>query len=89
MSFRPHMQPRLRLSYPCEWPYVVIGPSEEELRDAVRNIIRDRTHTVNLSHTSANGRYVSLKVMVVVHSDEDRVAIFRALHEHPATRVVI
>ena len=83
------MQPRLKLSYPCEWPYVVIGRSEEELRDAIRQIVSHRTHTITFSHASLSGRYVSLKVLVVVHSDEDRIGIFQAFHEHPATNVVI
>ncbi len=83
------MQPRLKLSYPCEWPYVIIGRSEMELRAAVREIVQHRTHTVTLSHMSAHGRYISLKVMVVVHNDDDRVGIYRALNDHPATKVVI
>ncbi len=83
------MQPRLKLSYPCEWPYVVIGRSELELRAAVREIVQERTHTVTLSNTSAHGRYISLKVLVVVHNDDDRVGIYHALNKHPATTVVI
>lgn len=85
----PEMQPRLELTYPCEWPYVVIGPDESDLRHAIADIVQDRTHTVTHSHTSSNGRYVSLKILVVVHTEEDRVGIYRALHGHPATKVVI
>ncbi|MER3524264.1 MAG: DUF493 domain-containing protein [Ignavibacteria bacterium] len=83
------MQPRLKLTYPCEWPYVIIGRSEDELRAAVHEIVQNRSHTVNLSHMSAQGRYISLKVLVVVHSDDDRIGIYRALNDHPATKVVI
>ncbi len=83
------LPPRLELSYPCEWPYVVIGPVEADLRSAVHDIVQNRTHTVTVSNTSAQGKYVSLKVLVVVRSDEDRVGIFEALKNHPATKVVI
>lgn len=89
MSSYSGMRPRLKLSYPCEWPYVIIGRSENELRDAIRQIVYNRTHTVTFSHASAHGRYVSLKVLVVVHSDDDRIGIYHAFHEHPATNVVL
>ncbi len=83
------LPPRLELSYPCEWPYVIIGLEEADLRSAVQDIVQNRTHTVAVSNTSARGKYVSLKVLVVVLSDEDRVGIFEALKNHPATKVVI
>ena len=82
-------QPQLKLTYPCEWPYVVIGPDESELRLAVAGIVQHRTHTIRHSHTSARGKYISLKILVVVQSNEDRIGIYSALNEHPATKVVI
>ena len=83
------MQRRLQLSYPCEWTYLVIGPDETDLRLAIHQIVQDRTHTVALSNTSASGKYVSLKVLVVVYNDEERTGIYYALNDHPATKVVI
>ena len=82
-------KPTLELTYPCEWPYVVIGADEGELRSAIKIIVQNRTHTITLSNTSAQGKYTSLKVLVVVRSDEDRVGIFEAFKDHPATKVVI
>ena len=86
---RADVQPKLQLTYPCEWPYVVIGASETELRIAINEIVSNRSHTVALSNASTSGKYVSLKVFVVVHNDEDRVGIYDALNDHPATKVVI
>lgn len=83
------VQPKLQLTYPCEWHYVVIGASETELRIAIKEIVSNRSHTVALSNTSASGKYVSLKVLVVVYDDEERVGIYDALNDHPATKVVI
>jgi putative lipoic acid-binding regulatory protein len=83
------IQPKLQLTYPCEWPYVVIGANENELRAAIANIVQNRTHTISLSHTSAKGKYISLKVLVVVLTEEDRLGIYHALNDHPATKVVI
>ncbi len=81
--------PRLELTYPCEWPYVLIGADEVDLRSAVHDILEDRTHTITLSNTSAQGKYVSLKVVAIVRSDEDRVGIFEAFKSHSATKMVI
>ena len=82
-------QPRLELSYPCEWPYVLIGENEAELRAAVKDIVQNNTHTIIVSNTSTQGKYVSLRVLVEVRSDEDRVGIFQSFKDHSATKVVI
>lgn len=88
------MQPKftdqkLALAYPCEWAYVLIGASEADLRSAIETIVAEKSHTVALSHQSANGNYLSLKVLVVVHSDEERRSIYHAFHNHPATKLVL
>jgi putative lipoic acid-binding regulatory protein len=82
-------QPKLELTYPCEWVYVLIGASEAYLRAAIETIVAQRSHTVALSHTSTQGKYVSLKVLVVVHSDDERTGIYHAFHDHPATKLVL
>jgi putative lipoic acid-binding regulatory protein len=88
------MQPKftdqkLELSYPCEWAYVLVGSSEADLRSAIETIVGEKSHTVAHSHLSAKGNYLSLKVFVVVHSDEERTSMYRAFHDHPATKLVI
>jgi putative lipoic acid-binding regulatory protein len=82
-------QPKLQLTYPCEWAYVLIGANEEELRSAIKNVIADKSHTATLSHTSAKGTYVSLKVLVVVRDDDERAKIYNAFQRHPATKLVL
>ncbi len=79
----------LQLTYPCEWPYVVIGVHEDDMRIAIKDVMQNRTHTVSLSNTSTGGKYLSLKVLVVVRTEEDRLGIYRALKDHPATTIVI
>ena len=83
------VQPKLTITYPCEWPYVVIGASETDLRGAINTIMQNRTYTIAVSNTSTNGKYISLKVLVVVRNDEERIGIYDALTDHPATKIVI
>jgi putative lipoic acid-binding regulatory protein len=82
-------QAKLQLTYPCEWAFVLIGANEEELRSAIENVVADKSHTVTLSHSSTNRKYVSLKVLVVVRDDDERTNIYHALQNHPAIRLVL
>jgi putative lipoic acid-binding regulatory protein len=79
----------LNLAYPCPWEYRVIGISEEEMMQAVSAIVQDRSCTILRSHSSATGRYCSLRVSLVVESDSHRVAVYEALRGHPAIRIVL
>jgi putative lipoic acid-binding regulatory protein len=80
---------KLDLPYPCRWAYKVIGKDEDALRSAVSEIVQAREHSVSLSRRSAERNYVSLNVEVVVHDDEDRVAIYDALKGHRAVTLVL
>ena len=82
-------RPQPKLTYPCEWVYVLIGASEVELRSAIEHVVANKRHTVALSHTSAKGKYISFKVLVVVHNDDERTGIYHAFHTHPATKLVL
>jgi putative lipoic acid-binding regulatory protein len=77
------------LLYPCRWVYKIIGDDEDALRCAAEEVVQAREHTVSLSRRSARGNYCCLNVGVVVHNDEDRVAIYEALRRHPAITLVL
>ena len=85
----PTDEPRLELTYPCAWGYTVIGEEETAVRAAVGDIVGALRHSISLSHTSRNGRYRSFHLEVIVASDQERLTIFRRLHEHPDVRFVL
>ncbi len=75
--------PELELTFPCPWTYTVIGESEPRVRAAIASVVGDVEHTLEFSHASRTGKYQSLRLELTVDSDEQRLRIFRELHEHP------
>lgn len=80
---------RPEITYPVRWTYKVIGSDEERLRVAIGVVCGDAEHTIAYSHTSRQGRYVSLTAEVVVTSEEERNRLFGELGRHSDVRVVI
>jgi putative lipoic acid-binding regulatory protein len=80
---------RLQLSYPCQWTYTIIGVDAACMRDAVRAIVNDLPVTIDESNASRGGRYVSLKVHVVVPGEEERVRLFGLLGRHESIKMVL
>ena len=81
--------PSLDITYPCTWDYTVIGPCEASLREAIAAIAGEAEHSVETGNTSRSGRYISLRLSVVVTSDGQRQGIHRALARHPEVRMVL
>ena len=72
----------LELSYPTSWTYKVFGRDEACVRAAIASVVGGLEHTVRLSNRSRTGKYVSIEVEVTVRSNEERLEIFRRLHDH-------
>ena len=81
--------PELELTFPCTWNYMVVVEHESHLRAALKVALADEEHRLEPSRKSKGGRYLSFHLAVEVESDERRLAIFRALHEHPAVKYVL
>jgi len=77
------------IEYPCRWEYTAIGPDEALMRAAIAEIMAGLEHELSFSHTSPAGRYCSLLLVVTVASEEQRVAILRALQQHRDIRIVL
>jgi putative lipoic acid-binding regulatory protein len=80
---------KLRLIYPCQWGYKVIGSGQEKLRRAIAEVLREQIYTVSLSNRSKTGKYCCLNLETEVHSEENRTQIYTALQNHPAIRIVL
>lgn len=79
----------LKILYPHEWTYVVIGLSEPDVRAAINEVLDQRAYEVEFSKLSAKGKYISLRVTMMVNDEDDRGRIYESLNEHPATKIVM
>lgn len=79
----------LEIEYPCRWLYKVIGSDADAVRQAVLETIEIEDVTLELSHTSGKGNFVSFNVEVTVTSTEERTGIYEALKAHGSIRMVL
>jgi putative lipoic acid-binding regulatory protein len=80
---------RPEIKYPCPWTYAVIGWSEDELRQAIREVVGSRSHTTTFSKKSSAGKFCSVHLVITVMSETDRNYLFELLKGKPAVRMVI
>lgn len=80
---------KLELTYPCKWNYRVIGESQEKVEGAIKVIAGVKDYTSKVSNTSKTGKYISIEVEFLVHSEAERQTIFEALKAHPDTKMVL
>jgi putative lipoic acid-binding regulatory protein len=80
---------KLHLEYPCLWIYTIIGVDQDKMQSAVCDIIRDRPCKISLSRQSETAKYISLNVELTVESESHRAALYEALKEHRAIKLVL
>jgi len=78
----------VKIDYPCEWSYKVIGSDKESILNAVACIIQDKEYHINDSNTSKTGKYRSFDVKVVVSDEAYRNNIYQALKGHDDIKFV-
>jgi putative lipoic acid-binding regulatory protein len=81
--------PEPEIDYPAAWSYKLVGDTDASVRLAIAEVIGEREHTVTLSRTSSSGKYISLKVELVVHDHEERRGLANAFNEHAAIKFVL
>lgn len=82
-THKPH------LNYPCAWVYKIIGTDQNDMQNAVSEIIQDRSCNISVSRLSEHAKYVSLNVELVVESESHRMALYEAFKAHKAVKVVL
>ena len=80
---------KLEITYPAMWGYRVIGFDETQLRLAISEVMESREYSIATSNTSSSGKYVSLKVELVVYSEKERTRLYAALGNHRATHIIL
>lgn len=80
---------KLELDYPCLWTYKIIGSIQEDLRQAVLDVVGELEHTLTFSNNSKTGRYLSLKLELIVKDEKHRLSIYEGLSRHDAIKIVL
>ncbi len=79
---RDNRSEALKLEYPCEWTYKVIGRASEKLQNIIQEVMQERRFTVALSNKSKTQKYCSMNLVAQVESEEDRNKIYLLLKNH-------
>jgi putative lipoic acid-binding regulatory protein len=80
---------KLRLTYPCQWIYKVIGAGQARMRSAIAEVVDGHDYVVTLSNSSRTGKYCCLNLEMTVDNEETRTEIYTALKSHPEIRIVL
>ena len=79
----------LKIDYPREWEFRIIGTDEGLLKNAVSQILGDRKYDLSFSNISKGGKYISLALKTFVESEEARNTLYTALRKHTAIKSVL
>ena len=80
---------RPEIDYPCSWTWQIIGQGEALLRGHIEATLLGLEHELEVTRTSATGRYTSIRVTLTVADEAMRLKLGAALPQHPAVRVVL
>jgi len=78
----------LKLNYPCNWEYKTILEAHHDISEIVSSIL-NREHKIKKANNSKTGKYQSHTVSTLVHSDDDRKAVFEELRNHKSIKFVL
>ena len=80
---------KLELEYPTLWNYKVIGLEKQAIKQAIKDVILEREHTLKHSNKSKTGKYISMNLEIIVTSDDERNFIFESLKTHTNIKMVL
>ena len=79
----------LKLDFPCEWEYKLFILMEHDAQKIVKEIISERLHTFKPLQASKNGTYKSYSVKLIIHSHDERLALFDSFKSHTHIKFVL
>ena len=77
------------VEYPTPWGYKIIGEDLEELYEVAEEVMGDKKYSHKTGGRSKTGKYITLILDTVVHSEEERDALFEAFSSHTSVKVAI
>jgi uncharacterized protein len=83
------MKRRVEMDYPCWWGYATVGPDEGQMRKALEAVLKEREYTLNLAKVSSKGKYCSIRVKVLVNSQEERICLYNQMASLEGIKIVL
>ena len=80
---------KLELKYPLRWSYSIIGLDENDMRAAAKFAVGEKEHSITKSNRSSGGKYISMKLELIVDDEAERFAIFELLKHDKAVKMVL
>ena len=77
------------IEYPCKWNYKLISEHHDHTKEAIKDVISEKEHTLIPSNTSKGGKYVSMNLELLVMNEDERNFIFEALKAHVKIKMVL
>lgn len=77
------------ISYPCFWEYKLIITSNENLKDIVKEILKDKDYKISKSKKSKNNAYESYNLSVFILSENERLKLFEAFKTQKQIKFVL
>ncbi|WP_163498515.1 HP0495 family protein [Helicobacter suis] len=77
------------ITYPCLWEYSLITDKPKALLEELPHLLENLKYQVYTKNTSAQGKYTSMKLSLVVSSDAQRYALFEKLSNHAFVKWVL
>ncbi len=71
------------------WLYKVIGENPEAVKKAILDACTPDSVHITFSHSSSSGKYHSFNAELEVQSEEQRLAIYQALHNHKEIKIIL
>ncbi|BEG57510.1 hypothetical protein NHP21005_11980 [Helicobacter sp. NHP21005] len=83
------MDSKSTISYPCLWEYRLITHKPEELLEELPDLLAPLKYQVCTKNKSAQGKYTSLQLSLVVASEQEQHALFEKLSNHAFVKWVL
>ncbi len=83
------VEQKLKLTYPTDWRYKIVGEEQKKLEKAVHDVILEREHTLKHSNVSQTGKYVSMNLDLLIQNEDERQFIYEALKAHQHIKMVL
>ncbi len=77
------------IHYPCLWQYRIIGKCRDDIMKTVADIVSAKEYMLTDSSKSSGGKYTSMRLELVVESEQERLSFYHQLVAHQAIKIVL